>query len=345
MNMFMKRQWIAINRAKAFFGSPRLAPPEVQTSGCREAKSTEVDSKEHYMYFSPLQRTWYFGSRTLECLATLPGVFRLKISDTTYRAPTIALVICLILAACGTETPTPAALVPSVMPKLLATVEISPTPNQAEQEATRGASPPTATIAPIVPTEQPTAYVGVFLGEAQGEDGGPVIEPALLNNQPATATSSFNASLCSAIPPDAKLGTAWTDDTVVVQRLGCPIEFMASYKGSLQIFERGVMYWRPTGEIWAVAPGDQRYWYVPLAPPPPPVMEAAPNGLRVPALGFGGVWSSVPGVKDAIGYAQTDEQQASLASQRFQGGTILVDFSSGQVFVFYADSTLAGPFS
>jgi hypothetical protein len=255
------------------------------------------------------------------------------------------LITLFLLSACGTETPTPVALVPSVMPKLLATVEISPTPNQAEQEATRGASPPTATNAPIAPTEQPTAYVGVFLGEAQGEDGGPVIEPSLLNNQPATATSSFNASLCSAIPPDEKLGTAWTADAAVVSRLGCPIEYMASYKGSLQIFERGVMYWRPTGEIWAVAPGDKRYWYVPVPPPPPPVMDAAPNGLRVPALGFGGVWSSIEGVKAAIGYAQTDEQQASLATQRFQGGTILVDFSSGQVFVFYSDSTLAGPFS
>src|SRR6185369_14361314 len=99
------------------------------------------------------------------------------------------------------------------------------TPNQAEQEATRGASPATASPAPIVSTEQPTAYVGVFLGEAQGEDGGPVIEPALLNNQPATATSSFNASACATIPPDPKLGTAWTADTVVVSRLGCPIEY------------------------------------------------------------------------------------------------------------------------
>jgi len=52
----------------------------------------------------------------------------------------------------------------------------------------------------------------------------------------------------------------------------------------------------------------------------------------------------VPGVRDAIGFAQTDEQQASLATQRFAGGTLLSDASSGQVFVLYADSTLAGPY-
>jgi hypothetical protein len=251
----------------------------------------------------------------------------------------------MIVAACGTETPTPVALVPSVMPKLLATVAISPTPNQSEMEGTRVASPATATVPPLAPTQQPTAYIGVFLGEAQPDDGGPVIDPALLNNAPATATSSFDASACPTIPVDPKLGTAWTADALAVQRMGCPIEYMVEFKGSLQIFERGVMYWRPTGEVWAVAPGLERYWYAPVAPPPPPVVEAAPNGLKVPSQGFGGVWSSIEGVKDAIGYAQTDEQQASLATQRFTGGTLLLDASSGQVFVFYADSTLAGPFS
>jgi len=254
-----------------------------------------------------------------------------------------AVISVITLAGCGTETATPVALVPSVMPKLLATVYISPTPNQSEREATREASTAVPTTPPIAPTPQPTAYVGVFLGEAQSEDTGPVIDPQLLSNLPVTATSSFDAALCS-IPPDGKLGTAWATDVVAVSRLGCPIEYMVSFKGSLQIFERGVMYWRPTGEIWAVAPAEKRYWYVPIPPPPPPDIVIPPDGLRTPVQAFGAVWSSVPGVRDSIGFAQTDEQQASLATQRFAGGTLLSDASSGQVFILYADSTLAGPY-
>ena len=215
--------------------------------------------------------------------------------------------------------------------------------SQVERDATRGASTAVPTDPPAAPTPQPTAYVGMFLGEAQPEDSGPVINPTLLSNLPVTPTSSFVEGRCS-IPPDTKLGTTWATDAAVVSRLGCPIEYLVSFNGSLQIFERGVMYWRPTGEIWAVAPGEGRYWYVPVAPPPLPEPVVAPNGLRAPVLGFGGVWGSVPGVRDGIGFAQTDEQQASLATQRFEGGTLLVDASSGQVFVLYADSTLAGPY-
>jgi hypothetical protein len=249
----------------------------------------------------------------------------------------------VLLAACGTPTPTQVALAPSVMPKLLATVYISPTPNQAEQEATRGASPPTETPPPLVSSPQPTPYIGVFLGEAQNDDGGPVIDPSLLNNLPTTPTSSFDGSACT-IPPDAKLGTTWTTDSLAVSRLGCPIEYMASYKGTLRIFERGVMYWRPTGEIWAVSPAAGRYWYAPTPLPPPPTLAVPPPGLRTPSQNFSAVWSSVPGVQDALGFAQTDEQEADLATQRFSGGTLLLDSSSGQVFVLFGDSTLGGPF-
>jgi hypothetical protein len=259
------------------------------------------------------------------------------------RITRYALLTTLFLAACGTETPTPVAMLPSVMPKLLATVFISPTPNQSQQEATREASTAIPTAPPVAPSQQPTAYIGVFLGEAQPDDGGPVIDPALLDNAAVTPTSSFDSVRCT-IQPDVKLGTAWTADGAALVGLGCPLEFMASYDGSLQIFERGVMYSRPTGEIWAFAPGDERYWYVPIAPPPSPEIIPPPDGLRQASELFRAVWQSVPGVRDAIGFAQTDQQQGLLLSQRFEGGSILLDSSSGQAFVLFADSTLGGPY-
>lgn len=275
-------------------------------------------------FHSPFSGPVFFGSRVV-------------------LSPGGLLLLLYLLAACGTETPTSVALVPSVMPKLLATVYISPTPNESQQEATREASTAVPTAPPVASSPQPTAYVGVFLGEAQPEEGGPVMDPALLNNLPLTPTSAFDSARCS-IQPDVKLGTAWTANGAALVGMGCPIEFMASYTGALQIFERGVMYRRPTGEIWAFAPADERYWYVPIAPPPSPEIIPPPAGLRQPAEGFRSVWQSVPGVRDAIGFAQTEEQEALLLSQRFEGGSILLDSSSGQAFVLFADSTLAGPY-
>jgi uncharacterized protein with LGFP repeats len=61
-------------------------------------------------------------------------------------------------------------------------------------------------------------------------------------------------------------------------------------------------------------------------------------------LGFGAVWRGIDGVQIALGFATTDEQESQISLQRFQGGALLSDRSSGQVFVLYSDSTLAGPY-
>jgi hypothetical protein len=106
------------------------------------------------------------------------------------------------------------------------------------------------------------------------------------------------------------------------------------------------MYWRgDTGEIWAIAPGTSgRFWFVANAPPAEETPITAPEGLRVPTLGFGNVWRGVNGVREALGFARTDEQPASFTLQRFQGGTLLKDGSSGQVFALAGDGVAYGPY-
>ncbi len=109
------------------------------------------------------------------------------------------------------------------------------------------------------------------------------------------------------------------------------------------------MLFIPGGEIWAIAPAlpAGRYWYVPLAPPPQAESISAPEGLRVPVLGFGAVWSSIPGVRDALGFARTDESAASVLVQRFLGGALIQDVSVGQTFALLgsgASGAAYGPY-
>ncbi len=229
------------------------------------------------------------------------------------------------------------------MPKLLATVFISPTPNADEILATQIAAPPTVIVEQVLPTPVPTAYIGVFIGEAESPAEGPIINPQLLGNPPTPAGTTIDLSGC-ATQPDALFTALLTSDGAVAERLRCPIEVLFPFDGTLQVFERGVMYWRPTGEIWAVAPREGRYWYVPSAPPVTAGEISAPDGLRAPVLGFGAVWRGIDGVQAALGFARTDETKAQLGVQRFEGGALLADQSSGQTFVLYADSTLAGPY-
>jgi hypothetical protein len=254
------------------------------------------------------------------------------------------LLLSIFLAACGAQSPTPISLVPSVMPKLLATVYISPTPDAQQMEATRLASPPTTTPQPnFVPTA--TVYVGVFLGEADvASGGGPVINPVLSDSAP-TAVGAGDATPACPAQADVIFGTTWEGDATASGSLGCPIELASSINGTAQVFERGVMYARPNGEIWAIVPGTNRYWYYPVTlPPSPDAAPAPPAGLLPPSDTFSTIWRSVQGLSDALGFARTGDQTSSITTQRFQGGALLADGSSGQVFVLLADGRAFGPY-
>jgi hypothetical protein len=246
------------------------------------------------------------------------------------------VLLALFLVGCSGEAPAiPTLTPPLVMPKLIATVYISPTPNAEQAAATRAASTATATPVPVLPTASPTAYVGVFLGEVEVDNSAPALNPAF--GVPTVAASCPN-------PPDPLFGTRWSADPAVSAALGCPVELVSSITGRLQIFERGVMYWRPNGEIWAIATAQERYWYVPGAPPVQPGDILVPEGLLAPSQGFGAVWRGIPGVQDALGFARVAEQDGTVSTQKFQNGTLLADGSSGQVFVLLADGRAFGPY-
>jgi hypothetical protein len=266
------------------------------------------------------------------------------------RLCAFALILIVITACQPAPTAVPAASLPTVEAKLIATVYISPTPGQAEQQATRLALHPTATEPPAPPAPTATIYVGIFLGQSDSlDDSAPVpafnVGPAQQIATPPPASGRF--STCP-MPPDERFGTTWQTNTEAGGRLGCPAEGAIPYSGTTQIFERGAMYFTPDGAIWAISTGDNgRYWYVPQAPAAEPSNYNAPGGLRVPVFGFGAMWAGVPGVSDALGYARTDEQAATFTIQRFQGGTLLYDNGAGQVFVLVgADDrgTAYGPY-
>lgn len=231
----------------------------------------------------------------------------------------------------------------AVAPKQLATVFISPTPNAAEQQATRLASSPTPDgAATDGATPTPTVYVGVFLGD--NPESLPVVNATrFAASGPPTITPVF--ARCP-LDVDPIFGERWASEPLVDSSIGCPIEGVVPFGGTTQLFEDGVMYFRPTtGEIWAVVPGGPgRYWLVPQVPDVVQEPVSAPPGLQVPTLGFGAVWQSTPGVRDALGFAVTEEIEVNVFVQRFEGGTLLYDESTAQVFVLMINNDAFGPF-
>ena len=256
----------------------------------------------------------------------------------------LTLLVMLLIVGCSNNGATVATFTPpALQPKILVTVYISPTPNAEQQQALAAANPPTATLAVIL-TVTPTPYVGVFLGEVDsGQDGG-IIAPALLGG--ATSDVPVTLALGPACPAqaDVAFGTRWSEDAEIATALGCPIEGAANLQGTLQIFERGVMYYSPTGEIWAISPAQSHFWYAVNAPPVQQGDLVVPDGMMAPSQGFGAVWRGLPGVQDALGFAKTPEQGTKLVTQKLQNGVLLADGESGQTFVLLSDGRAMGPY-
>jgi len=256
----------------------------------------------------------------------------------------MVLMLVMGLAACssGDSPPTDA---PAVALKVLVTVEIPPTLSVAEQLATQQAAA-TAPPPPPTATPTPTPYIGVFIGEADPAQGGVPLLP-----QAVTAQPTENAGLCS-VATDPAFGEVWQRDPSVVRQMGCAIQERFGFDGKVQVFERGVMYQRnSTNEVWAVSPGrisGGRYWYTNQIPTAGGGigfgLPAPQEGQRIPADVFGAVWSTNPPIQEAIGYGITPEQTADLNIQRFDGGTLLLDVTVGQVFVLLVNGDAYGPF-
>ncbi len=250
----------------------------------------------------------------------------------------MAALILLITAACAPDVlPVPTAiptLPPDQIIRQIATVNVPPTLDPALIAATRRAEMPTATIIPTR-TLTPTAYVGVFIGGGgAGSDGMPVMDAAQYAGTLSASSPLEFPTLGSPciIAPDALYGGEWS---AISSEIGCPGEPITSYVSRTMIFENGVMYALPTGEIYAIAPGgvtEGRYWYAPAAPPEQGWEILPPPGLLPPTGIFGAMWRAVEAVRQTLGYAQTGEQSVTVSIQRFERGALLLDGSAGQVF-------------
>lgn len=256
----------------------------------------------------------------------------------------IFVVLIGLLPACQSGENTPEAT-PVVAVKQLVTVEVPPTLSIEQRYATQQAQPRTPTPQPPTPSPSPTAYIGVFIGEAQSVDELPAIDELI--GEPVAIEDVVDSN-CE-IPIDPGFGENWRRDPTIPRQLACPLQERFGFAGQVQVFERGVMYSRNgTSEVWAISPGRidaGNYWFV--SDPLPFSTEGmqAPEGLNVPTDLLGSVWLSQPEIGNTLGYAITPEQVADLNIQRFEGGTVFLDVTVGQIFVLLVNGDAYGPFS
>ena len=267
--------------------------------------------------------------------------------------------LALLLAACGGENPAPVGDPPILtgfdsMPKQLATVVLTdtPTPVLAGGE-TVDLALPTATPEPPRPTATLTPYVGIFLGAptSDGSGGGeapPTLAPFVINpgaNSAAIASGPIGAGAgaCS-IAVAASFAGAYAGN--VQQRLGCPVSGGASISVVVQPFERGMMIWRDTRQIYALAQTGQ-LWQIPDSweegmPTDDPGL-VPPGGLVQPVRGFGLAWRSNAAVREALGWGTQPETLSSGVWQDFERGAMFTA-PDGRIYAIYtAEGQHSGP--
>jgi hypothetical protein len=326
-------------------GRQRLKPLADRNQKLYELKRDAFDSSEG---------AWAILSRRLQVVADSVPLSNycfkhqnlVPATSGRWRVWRIVPLLCLlvIVAACDAlpaptqPTAAPLTAASASQPKQLATVYISPTPNVAEQQATRLASTPTPNPQ-ATPTPAPTAtvYIGVFLGEegagAVGISRGDEAQPTAVQVR------------CSINPAVDVLGVNWQADEALTRSLGCPIEGVVPFEGVAQTFERGVMYLQPGAQTWAIAVGSPgQYWAISELPDFDTGDINVPPGLLPPSSTFAAMWEGVDGVREALGFAQFPESDADLAYQRFEGGTLFHDGETGQVYALLLDGRVQGPY-
>jgi hypothetical protein len=267
----------------------------------------------------------------------------------------VGLGLGLVLAACGSN-PTPTAppdglLRDGSMPKVLVTIAFSPTAPVSPIEA--GNTPFAIPTTTPPPTQTPTPYIGVFLGQptAIGEAGEIIVPPTIppFAIDPASGSGGGVVQPINPIAPTGSPGAAAINCTTAIaqpfvnarstnpalQNFGCPRDSGIALTLVRQPFERGQMYWRDTRQIMVLA-NSGTFWRVTdnwnEALPADDPAFAPPAGLLQPVRGFGFIWRSNEAFRNSLGWATEAETPISSFWQEFEGGSLFL----GQGGLVYA---------
>jgi hypothetical protein len=272
------------------------------------------------------------------------------------------LALIAVLAGCSAApAPNPDAPILTgfeALPKVIATVAVSPTPDAPEIAAIAAsatANVPTATAAMPTATSTPTPYPGIFMGAMTVPAGTIAARPAergQLNSAPAvnvggssgvvgvvsglmpTPAVSIDPGQPCPVQPAPELVNAANNPTVR-QQLGCPTGQPFRTQVVFQSFQAGFMFWRDFGgkEIYALstaaiqraAPVDTFWrvadqWNESLPADDPSLVP--PAGLAQPIRGFGYVWRSNEPIRTSLGWATSGEQPYEAVWQDFERGAM-----------------------
>lgn len=250
-----------------------------------------------------------------------------------------------------TEGPTETPIPPT--PDFLAETQVAlvtPTlpPSRTPTPTWTPTTTPTATQTPPVPTSAPTLTLFPSLTPlpsptpfVQQQVAGQVVvqQPPPAGNAPAAAAVDSSGACV--------YGWFFTSRTPA----GCPANAAITAASASLAFERGQMFWTSHEGMIYVLFGDgqqpawQRYtdtWTENMVERDPTIV--GPQGLwQQPRRGFGNVWRTTPTVRDRLGWALREWEDAYTTTYQQMGaesgGTVYLSGPNGQVYALAGDFT------
>jgi hypothetical protein len=128
-------------------------------------------------------------------------------------------------------------------------------------------------------------------------------------------------------------------DLELDQALGCPRAESVTTPGAWEPFEHGLMLWRADSNlIYGVGPNEA--WFITgdrwvEGEDPYDASIIPPDGYYQPNRGFGKVWRERPGVRDALGWALTEETGLVAIIQEFTNGQVWHNPEQNRFMILY----------
>lgn len=218
----------------------------------------------------------------------------------------------------------------------------------------------TATEQPIATTAAPTPLASQPATSANGNarPAPPIAAPTPRPAPSATMRPAPSATAAPTTPPAPAptavaalpncrfatvggFGALWSSTADLRVALGCPTENEWTTTASEQIFQGGQMYWQEAGDHhWMLAGSTSGRWRDgKIAQSEPDPTDTPPEGLFVPAGGFGKLWQKDPAVRETFGWGVTDQYRFTGVVQRFEFGTMLwtpaINGHGKRIYVLY----------
>ncbi len=225
--------------------------------------------------------------------------------------------------------------------KALATVALSatPVPSATEPNVPTNTPAPTLPLPTVVILQQPTLPIGI-------SDG---------NTTPTRAVTP--TPLSCENPPEMPFTPIWQNITEAQALMRCPIGQIQEFPGVYQGFEHGIMFWRELDKSiyiiseLAIRQGQEtdHWWRVDDTwtdgePESDPGLQA-PGGLRQPVRGFGKVWRGNAFIREALGWATTDEIGMATLWMEFEGGWMMTGPNQAPIYVLVPEENQSPPYS